>query len=85
MNAYSISSNDAGSTALISAPLYFVRSGYGVSGSLWAAGYTGDYWSSTAGSSTSLAYELFFYPGGVNPSYTRSRYYGQSVRCLASQ
>ena len=59
MNAYSISSNTAGSTALVSAPLYFVRSGYVVSGSLGRAGSGGDYWSSTAYSNTSDAYELY--------------------------
>ena len=84
-DAYSISDDTAGSTALVSAPLYFVRSGYVYSGSLWDAGYSGDYWSSTAGSNTSLAYELYFYSGGVTPSGNTGRYGGQSVRCLASQ
>ena len=86
-NAYNISSNAAGSTALVSAPLYFVRSGYVLSGSLRYAGSYGDYWSSTAGSNTIFAYELYFNSGYVNPSNIGShlRYYGQSVRCLASQ
>ena len=84
-NAYSISSNTAGSTALVSAPLYFVRSGSVYSGSLRDAGYGGRYWSSTAYSSTSDAYDLSFASGGVNPSYDDYRYYGFSVRCLASQ
>ena len=82
-NAYSISSNAAGSTALVSAPLYFVRSGYVISGSLRRAGYYGAYWSSTASSDTSNAYELSFYSGSVNPSFSDYRYYGFSVRCLA--
>ena len=85
MNAYSISSNTAGSTALVSAPLYFVRSGYVVSGSLGRAGSGGDYWSSTAYSNTSDAYELYFYSGNVSPSGSTRRYSGRSVRCLASQ
>ena len=82
-NAYSISSNAAGSTALVSAPLYLVRSGHVLSGSLGRAGYEGDYWSSTAGSNTSLVYDLLFYPGGVDLSNYGYRYGGQSVRCLA--
>ena len=82
--AYSISSNAAGSTALVSAPLYFVRSGSVISGSLGFAGSDGNYWSSTASSTTSDAYYLGFYSGVVYPSVILSRYGGQSVRCLAS-
>ena len=84
-NAYSISSNAAGSTALVSAPLYFVRSGYVDSGSLRYAGDYGYYWSSTAFSSTSYAYRLAFLSGAVAPSGSNYRYNGLSVRCLASQ
>ena len=84
-NAYSISSNTDGSTALVSSPLYFVRSGYVYSGSLRYAGSGGVYWSSTAYSITSGAYELYFNSGLVNPSGGTDRDYGQSVRCLASQ
>ena len=83
MTAYSISSNTAGSTALVSAPLYFVRSGYVTSGSLGGAGYSGTYWSSTAVSSASSAYNLGFTSGYVLPSDTYSRFNGRSVRCLA--
>lgn len=82
-NAYSISSNTDGSTALVSAPLYFVRSGNVDSGSLRYAGNSGGYWSSTAYSSTSRAYRLSFDSGYVDPSYDLNRYFGQSVRCLA--
>ena len=82
-NAYSISSNGAGSTALVSAPLYFVRSGDVYSGSLRYAGNVGLYWSSTAYSSASYAYSLHFYSGYVDPSNYSSRYAGFSVRCLA--
>ena len=84
-DAYSISNNTAGSTALVSAPLYFVRSGYVFSGSLRRAGGYGFYWSSTAYSSTSYAYGLRFGSDDVYPSVNYSRYYGLSVRCLASQ
>ena len=83
MNAYSISSNTDGSTALVSAPLYSVRSGYVHSGSLRLAGYEGVYWSSTAASNTSYAYSLYFNSGIVTPSYLSYRYLGNSVRCLA--
>ena len=82
-DAYSISGNVTGSTTLVSTPLYFVRSGVVHSGSLRLAGNTGYYWSSTAYSSTSYAYILYFYSGHVAPSYNYTRYFGQSVRCLA--
>ena len=82
-NAYSISSNAAGSTALVSAPLYLVRSGGVASGSLRRAGYGGYYWSSTASYYASSAHLLGFYSGRVDPSYSDDRYYGYSVRCLA--
>ena len=83
MNAYSISGNTAGSTAITQTPLYFNPSGYVYSGSLGSAGVEGDYWSSTAYSSTSNAYRLGFYSGGVYPSNVSNRYLGFSVRCLA--
>ena len=73
------------STTITQAPYYFNPSGRVYSGSLWYAGYGGYYWSSTAYSSTSSAYSLYFYSGGVNPSGNFGRYLGQSVRCLASQ
>ena len=83
-NAYSISDNAAGSTALVSAPLYFVRSGDVGSGSLRFAGDGGAYHSSTAYSrGTSDDYFLSFDSRGVNPSSNGIRYYGSSVRCLA--
>ena len=85
MSAYSISSNTAGSTAITQAPLYFNPSGRVLSGSLRSAGYNGYYWSSTALSSASSAYNLDFDSGYVNPSTNTRRYYGQSVRCLARQ
>ena len=60
-----------------------VRSGNVNSGSLRNAGNNGNYWSSTAYSSTSNAYNLNFNSGNVNPSNNNNRYNGQSVRCLA--
>ena len=46
------------------------------------AGGSGVYWSSV-GRSSSDAYYLYFSPYGVDPSNNYSRYYGQSVRCVA--
>ena len=83
MNAYSISGNSAGGTAITQTPLYFNPSGYVGSGSLRYAGDAGGYWSSTAYSSTSGAYDLGFNSGGVGPSDYGYRYGGFSVRCLA--
>ena len=60
-----------------------VRSGNVNSGSLRNAGNNGNYWSSTANSSTSNAYNLNFNSGNVNPSNNNNRYNGFSVRCLA--
>ena len=82
MNAYSIG-ND--STKITQSPLYFNPSGRVNSGSLRRAGDYGRYWSSTAYSSASVAYSLYFASGDVSPSYRNYRYFGQSVRCLASQ
>ena len=80
-NAYSISSNTAGSTAITQAPLYFSPAGQVMSGLLYGAG--GYYWSSTAYSSTN-AYFLGFYSGNVSPSNSGAgRYGGFPVRCLA--
>ena len=85
MNAYSISSNATGSTKITQPPLYFHPGGLVRSGSLRDAGLYGLYWSSTARSSFSNAYNLGFSSGYVNPSGSYYRYDGQSVRCLARQ
>ena len=71
------------STTITQAPYYFNPSGYVGSGSLRYAGSNGSYWSSTAYSSTSNAYYLYFTSGYVNSSDNYRRYFGQSVRCLA--
>ncbi len=80
--AYSIGDNAAGSTALRSAPLYFVYGGNVSNSSLSSIGSLGYYWSSTASSATS-AYGLYFSSSGVNPSNGPFRYLGGSVRCVA--
>ena len=81
--AYSLSSNAADSTAITQSPLYFIPAGSVDSGSLNDAGYRGYYWSSTAYSSTSNAYDLVFFSDSVGPFDSGNRYDGYSVRCLA--
>ena len=83
ISAYNISSNTTGGTAMRSAPLFFVRSGYvNPTGYLNRAGNAGNYWSSVA-SSSSHAYTLYFYSSHVDSSGGHSRYNGVSVRCVA--
>ena len=60
----------------------FVRGGYVGPGGLDVAGSYGYYWSSVSDYS-SVAYSLYFDPDGVSPSSDGTRYYGQSVRCVA--
>ena len=61
----------------------FVRGSYVDPGDyLYSAGSYGRYWSSV-GSNSYGAYYLSFGPGGVGPSYSLNRYYGQSLRCVA--
>ena len=61
----------------------FVRGGYVFpGGTLDIAGYVGSSWSSV-GRSSSLAYNLYFDSGYVDPSGVNGRYLGQSVRCVA--
>ena len=82
-NAYNISSNTTGGTAMRSAPLFFVRSGYvSPTDYLLNAGNYGLYWSSVAASSSFACY-LNFGSSRVYPSSDSLRYYGHSVRCVA--
>ena len=61
----------------------FVRGGRVAPGDyLNLAGDGGYYWSSV-GRSSSYAYYLIFNSGRVTPSNYGTRYYGQSVRCVA--
>ena len=84
LNQYGLTSTtSAGSYNITQSPLYFVPYGVVNSGSLRNAGGNGNYWSSTAYSSTYTAYYLVFTSGYVNPSNYDSRYIGFSVRCLA--
>ena len=76
------SSNPDG--ALNTAPLYFVRSGYVLPSGhyLSSAGYGGYYWYGRANTS-SLGFSLYFVSTYVIPTNFNSRYYGDSVRCIA--
>ena len=76
--------NGGGSTdpKLISAPLWFVRSGGIGNGSFINSGSDAYYWSSTVGDSN-YAYFLVFTATGVNPADSYNRYGGRSVRCVA--
>lgn len=76
--------NGGGSTdpKLISAPLWFVRSGFVYYGSLSNPGSVAYYWSSTVYGSSG-AYVLYFTATGVNPAVSYGRNFGWSVRCVA--
>ncbi len=84
INAGSIDTDVA---KLTSAPYYFVRSGYiqqTTDSLFYSAGDRGRYWSSTPNSSNSNAYNLYFAgTATVSPSTGSSRYYGNSIRCIA--
>ena len=83
-NAYNISSNTTGGTAMRNAPLFFVRSGNVRPSNryLYYAGTEGAYWSSVA-SSSSNTYFMSFSSSYVRPSVSSYRYDGRSVRCVA--
>ena len=64
------------------APLGFVRSGNISNSTLYNIAADGRYWSSTV-SDNDNAYGFYFSRSGVWPSYSRYRYGGWSVRCIA--
>ena len=76
--------NGGGSTdpKLISAPLWFVRSGSVILGSLNYPGSGALYWSSTVLNSN-YAYYLYFAATGVYPANVSNKLSGRSVRCVA--
>ena len=84
IGSYGIDSDIVGGTAMRSAPLFFVRSGFAKPTEYLAnAGYGGYYWSSVA-CSTPEAYSLSFASDSVNPLDDFStRPDGYSVRCVA--
>ena len=63
--------------------LNFPYAGYVNDGSLSNVSSLGNYWSRTA-DSTYNAYHLYFYSTYVSPAYSNSRYYGYSIRCVAT-
>ena len=69
---------------LLSAPLFFARTGGVWSGALNYAAYNGGYWSSTI-SSPSIARDFDFDSSGVSPFNVGSRDYGFSARCVAGE
>lgn len=74
------------STQIIQSPYYFNPVGTIISGLLRLAGSYGYYWSSTAGTSVSGSYNLYFKSDIVDPSAYGdgvTRYRGYSIRCLA--
>ncbi|MBO7699076.1 hypothetical protein J6S39_00080 [Candidatus Saccharibacteria bacterium] len=64
-------------------PNNFVFAGSWNGSSSNVRGTYGRYWSSTVNYST-LAYHLYFGSTSVNPASSNSKYYGYSVRCVAS-
>ncbi|MBR2855746.1 hypothetical protein IKE99_02265 [Candidatus Saccharibacteria bacterium] len=64
------------------APLYFVRSGYLASTTLYSYGTSGYLWSSTSQYAT-IAYYLGFSSDVFGPAYQNARLIGYPVRCVA--
>lgn len=82
MTAYNIGNDTVGHSTLVSAPLYFIRSGVVRNSSLGTAGLYGGYWSSRA-SNSRTAYYLYFDALNLDPSYTMLRSNGFPIRCIA--
>ena len=82
-SAAGITNNAAGSTKIRSAPYNFPYAGYVLGGSLNGVGSGGDYWSRTANSATG-AYDLAFNSSNVLPASSNIRYFGRSIRCVAT-
>ena len=73
-NGYKVTSKKNGNS------IFLPASGYRYDSSLYNAGSSGDYWSSSLDTSSSdIAYYLYFNSSGVN-SYGLNRYYGFAVR-----
>ena len=87
-NAYNLTSGGANNSQnhvseLESSPLNFARSGNYGGGSLSNNGTYGLYWSSTAYSSSTRAYDFYYGTSNTYPQYYYSKYYGFNVRCVA--
>ena len=72
-------------TTLTQSPYFFLLSGRVIRGVLENTGSRGNYWSSTADYSTSVAKILHIYSGGVSWNGSYARYIGFPVRCVATQ
>ena len=68
--------------SVLNKTLKLKKNGAVYSGWRWGTGNYGCYWSSTAGSSASLACTLSLYPGRVNPSEEGYRHVGFSARLV---
>ena len=82
---YGLASSAAGSTSLRADPLNFNLSGdYDYSsGAMGGQGSGGVYWSSTAYSSATVAYNLYFNTSYIYPQNYGYKGHGFSVRCVA--
>ena len=76
--------NATGGKALQASPANFKKGGYYRSGSPNEVGGYGYYWSSTAADSN-YAWYLFFDDSIAVSNYSRNKYVGFSVRCVARQ
>lgn len=71
---------------LATSPWFFTRGGVVdlQRGAITVVGINGYYWSSTASTSVSIAYPLYFDAVKIDPSYPHTRRLGFSVRCVAA-
>lgn len=84
-NAYKTAENHNDAFGLMANPLRFVRTGaVNGNGSLINSGNTGFYLINRLGGNPLLYFRMSFTDYGVTPSSYNDRYYGFSVRCMAS-
>ena len=81
---YGISSTTS-DASVIAEPLHFIRSGYysWSGGSLNNQGTNGNYWSASATSTATNAYNLNFNASNLNPQNANNKGNGLTVRCVA--
>ncbi len=82
LSSVEIDDDEVGSTKIQSAPYDFSAAGYVNNGLLVGLGDSGWYWSGTAYGSTTT-YILNFHNNGMGVYSNGSRFYGNSVRCIA--
>ena len=84
-DAYKTAENHNDAFGLMANPLWFVRTGaVNGNGSLINSGNTGFYLINRLGGNPLLYFRMSFTDYGVTPSSYDDRYYGFSVRCMAS-